>query len=122
MLGDLVRQQTLAPDVHLFLNFRRRPDDALRTSPKDGGYDLRSSRVRVGMTMISYGRIGTSSPPVVVCGHGRSWQESACVGNCEATRGTRRENATEHTQAATIRGVSCAQCRCRGRRGLSPQI
>lgn len=22
--------------------------------------------------MISYGRIGTSSPPVVVCGHGRS--------------------------------------------------
>src|ERR1700694_2797778 len=43
----------------------------LRNASNDGA-TVRSSRVGSRMTMISYGRMRTSSPPMVVCGHGRS--------------------------------------------------
>src|SRR6202161_663178 len=72
---------------------RRRPQmSTLSTDPpslrttlrkvSSDGATVRSSRVGSRMTMISYGRMGTSSPPMVVFGHGLlRGRRVACVGN-----------------------------------------
>ncbi len=68
----------------------------------------------------SYGRIGTSSPPVVVCGHGR-WQGRRRQ-LAQATEPSTTKYRFHRTQTTVRRSrrVSCAQCQCRERRGLSP--
>src|ERR1700721_4545504 len=53
----------------------------LRKVSSDGA-TVRSSRVGSRMTINSYGRMGTSSPPMVVYGHGLvRGKRVACVGN-----------------------------------------
>ena len=70
MLGDLVRQPATAPDVDLVDGSAVLADDVEERLQRRGDGAL----VEVGsrMTMISYGRMRTSSPPTVWCGHGRS--------------------------------------------------